>query len=248
MIKRRRMVVGNWKMYGRLTSGLVLARDIAEKAEDAKPLGYDVVLCPPATLLWPISEAIMGSPVHLGAQDCHTATHGAYTGSLSAAMFTDLGCRYVLLGHSERRVQLGETDELVSRKLHAAQLAGLTTIVCVGETADELSSGSTAQVIERQIKGSIPADHKTGALIVAYEPVWAIGSGQQPSPHDIALVHRTIRKCLGAAGEAVPVLYGGSVTPANASAILAEPEVDGVLVGSASLTADAFWAIAQACA
>lgn len=247
MMKRRRVIVGNWKMYGRLTSGLVLARNIAEKAEAAKPLGYDIVLCPPATLIWPISEAIMGSPVMLGAQDCHPATHGAYTGNLSAAMFTDLGCRYVLLGHSERRTQCGESDELVSRKVMAAQLAGLTTIVCVGESADELSSGSTEQVIERQIKESIPTEHKTGSLIVAYEPVWAIGSGQQPSLPDISIIHRVIRKCLGAAGEAVPVLYGGSVTPANASAILAEQEVDGVLVGSASLTAEAFWSIAQEC-
>lgn len=247
MIKRRRVIVGNWKMYGRLTSGLVLARSIAEMAETQKPFGFDIVICPPATLIWPISEAIMGSPLQLGAQDCHAATHGAYTGSLSAAMFTDLGCRYVLLGHSERRAQYGETDDMVSKKVLAAQLAGLTTIVCVGETAEELSSGSTEQVIEKQIKGSIPLEHKTGSLIVAYEPVWAIGSGQQPAPSDIAVVHRIIRKCLGAAGEAVPVLYGGSVTPANASAILAEPEVDGVLVGSASLTAEAFWSIAQQC-
>ena len=138
MAKRRRLVVGNWKMYGRLTSGLQLARDLVEKAEESKPLNYDVVVCPPATIMWPVSEALMGSHIAIGAQDCHTATHGAYTGDLSAAMFADLGCRYVILGHSERRLAHGESDELISQKVTAAQMAGLTTIVCVGETAAQL--------------------------------------------------------------------------------------------------------------
>ena len=245
MSKRRRLIVGNWKMYGRLTSGLVLARDVAEKAQANKPLPFDLVICPPATLIWPISEAIMGSHVMLGAQDCHTATHGAYTGDLSAAMFTDLGCRYVILGHSERRLGHGETDELVAQKVEAAQMASLTTIVCVGETAEQLESGEAADVIEQQLKASLPEKFKTSALVVAYEPVWAIGSGQQPAPEDIAAVHRTIRKILGTAGETIHVIYGGSVTPANAEAIFAQDEVDGVLVGSASLNADGFWAIAE---
>jgi triosephosphate isomerase len=247
MSKRRRLVVANWKMYGRLTSGLVLARDVAEKAEAARPLNYDVVICPPSTLTWAVGEAILGTPLALGAQDCHNATHGAYTGDISAAMYVDLGCRYVILGHSERRHGHGESNELVSEKIEAAQLAGLTTIVCVGETAEQLQSGSTSDIIEKQLRESLPKSLKTAHLVIAYEPVWAIGTGQQPDPTDVVVVHKLIRKVLGETGETVRVLYGGSVTPINAKRILAEDEIDGVLVGSASLSADGFWAIAEKC-
>ncbi len=247
MSKRRRMAVGNWKMYGRLTSGMVLARDLVEKAEANKPLDFDIVICPPATLVWPISEAVLGSPISLGAQDCHTATHGAYTGDLGAAMFADLGCRYVILGHSERRNGHGETNELIAAKVAAAQLSGLTAILCVGETAEQLASGETAEIIEKQLKESIPDKCRMSSLVIAYEPVWAIGSGQQPSPTDIVAVNKIIRKALGPAGDTVQVLYGGSVTPVNAGLILDEMDIDGVLVGSASLNADGFWAIAEKC-
>jgi len=247
MSKRRRLVVANWKMYGRLTSGLVLARDVADFAEKARPLNFDVVVCPPATLTWAVGEAILGTPVALGAQDCHTATHGPYTGDISAAMFVDLGCRYIILGHSERRHGHGESNELIAQKVEAAQLAGLTTIVCVGETAAELEAGSTADIIEKQIRESLPKQVKTANLVIAYEPVWAIGTGQQPSPADVVVVHKLIRKILGEIGETVRVLYGGSVSPANAASILKETEVDGVLVGSSSLNADGFWAIAENC-
>ena len=248
MARRRRLIVANWKMYGRLASGLTLAKDIADKAEASKPLSYDLVLCPPATLIWPIQESIQGSPVLLGAQDCHTATHGAYTGDLSAAMFADIGCRYVIVGHSERRAQHDESNQLIAEKVEAAQAAGLTVILCVGETADQLSAGSTADIITTQLRASLPENVKKKQLVIAYEPVWAIGTGQQPAPKDIAAVHKVIRQNLGAAGESVQVLYGGSVAPLNAASILAEPEIDGVLVGSASLNADGFWAIAQAAA
>jgi triosephosphate isomerase len=247
MAKRRRLIIGNWKMYGRLTSGLVLARDLAEKAEAAKPLDFDIVICPPATLMWPISDAVMGSPVMLGAQDCHTATHGAYTGDLSAAMFADLGCRYVLVGHSERRTAHNESNKLISEKVEAAQMAGLTAVLCIGETEEQLQAGSTADIIQKQLRESLPEKCKMANLVVAYEPVWAIGSGQQPSSDDIGGVHKIIRQTLGTVGETVRVIYGGSVTSANADAILEEMEVDGLLVGSASLTADGFWAIAEKC-
>jgi triosephosphate isomerase (TIM) len=247
MAKRRRLVIGNWKMYGRLTSGLVLARDLAEKAEAAKPLDFDIVICPPATLIWPISDALMGSPVMLGAQDCHTATHGAYTGDLSAAMFADLGCRYVVVGHSERRQAHGESNELIAKKVEAAQMAGLTAVVCIGETEEQLQAGETSDIIQKQLRESLPEKCKMANLVVAYEPVWAIGSGQQPSSDDIGGVHKIVRQTLGTVGETVPVIYGGSVTSSNADAILEEMEVDGVLVGSASLTADGFWAIAEKC-
>jgi triosephosphate isomerase (TIM) len=245
MAKRKRLIVANWKMHGRLTSGSVLARDVAHKVDQNKPLAFDMVLCPPATLIWPISEAILGSPVMLGGQDCHTATHGAFTGDISAAMLADLGCRYVIVGHSERRRGHNESNELIAQKVDAAQTAGLTAILCVGETAEQLQSGSTTQIIEAQLKASLPEKVRHGSLVIAYEPVWAIGSGQQPAPEDIAAVHKVIRKALGAAGEAIQVIYGGSVTPANAATLFMQSEVDGVLVGSASLNSDGFWAIAE---
>lgn len=247
MAKRRRLVVGNWKMNGRLTPGLCLARELADKAMENKPLPYDLVICPPVTLLWPIAEAVMGTPVQLGGQNCHTANHGAYTGEISAGMLTDLGCRYVILGHSERRANQGESNALIAKKVEAAQLAQLTTIVCVGETQEERASGATASVITKQVKESLPEKFQASLLVIAYEPVWAIGSGDLPETDEIQHVHRVIRKALGGQGEVIPILYGGSVAPSNATEILETPEVDGVLVGSASLNGDGFWAIAECC-
>jgi triosephosphate isomerase len=233
-------------MYGRLTSGVALAQDVAAKAEANKPLDFDVVICPPTTIIWPIIEAIMGSPIALGGQDCHTATHGAFTGDISAAMLSDIGCRYVILGHSERRSIHGETNELVAIKAEAAQTAGLTTIVCVGETAEQLQAGGTsAGIVEKQLRESLPEKCKKTQLVIAYEPVWAIGTGQQPSPKEIAAVNKVIRGVLDHAGDAIQILYGGSVTPVNVGPIFDEIEVDGVLVGSASLNSDGFWAIAE---
>jgi triosephosphate isomerase len=234
-------------MYGRLTSGLTLAREIADKAIAAKPLDFDIVLCPPAPLVWPVSEAVMGSHVMVGGQDCHTATHGAYTGDVSAAMFADLGCRFVIVGHSERRIGHGETNELIAKKVTAVQLAGLTAILCIGETAEQRAADKTREAIETQLRASLPEKCTMAHLVVAYEPVWAIGSGQQPAPAEITEVHKVIRAALGPAGEAVQVLYGGSVTPHNAGPILGEIEVDGVLVGSASISGEAFWQICEKC-
>jgi triosephosphate isomerase len=247
MSKRRRLIVGNWKMNGRLTAGRVLARDVVDKAMANKPLPYDIVLCPPATLIWPVSEIVGGTTVHLGGQDCHYATHGPYTGDISAAQLADLGCRYVIVGHSERRQAYQESNELIAQKVEAAQLAGLTAIVCVGETAEQLQEGATADIIAQQVGESVPKSARAANLVIAYEPVWAIGSGEQPAPADIAEVHKLIRKALGSMGEAVQVLYGGSVSPSNAGATLAETEVDGVLVGSSSLNSDGFWAIGEKC-
>ncbi len=245
MSKRRKIIVANWKMNGRLTSGLNLARDIADKAINQKPLAFDVVLCPPATLIWPISEALMGSPVLLGGQDCHTANHGAHTGDISAGMLADLGCRYVILGHSERRRDHGETSELVAQKVTAAQLAGLTAIVCIGETQEQRANGTAESALVQQLASSLPEKGQPSQLIVAYEPVWAIGSGTIPEIEDICQINKLIRRTLGSVGEAIPVLYGGSVTPNNAGDLLAEQEIDGVLVGGASLSSDGFWAIAE---
>lgn len=245
MSKRRKTIVGNWKMNGRLTSGLNLARDVADKATAHRPLPFDVVICPPATLIWPIAEAVMGSPVLMGAQDCHTANHGAYTGDISAGMLADLGCRYVLVGHSERRRDHGESNELIAKKVAAAQLAGLTAILCIGETQEQRASGKAESSLVQQLAASLPEKGQASQLMVAYEPVWAIGSGETPTVDAIRQINKLIRRTLGAVGEAVPVLYGGSVSTANAAAILADPEVDGVLVGAASLSSDGFWAIAE---
>lgn len=246
MAHRRKLIVGNWKMNGRLTSGLNLARDIADKVVEAKPLMFDLVVCPPTTLIWPVAETVMGTPVMIGGQDCHYANHGAYTGSISAGMLADLGCRYVILGHSERRTGLNESNELIAKKVEAAQLAGLITILCVGETLEQKASGATEKAIIQQLLASLPEKFRASQLVVAYEPVWAIGSGETPTIEDIRTVHKTIRRTLGATGEAVQILYGGSVTPTNAADILANDQIDGVLVGSASLNSDGFWAIAAA--
>lgn len=247
MAKRRKLVVGNWKMNGRLTSGLNLAKDLANLAMENKPLEFDMVVCPPTTLLWPVSETVMGSPLMVGAQDCHTANHGAYTGDISAGMLADLGARYVILGHSERRKMHNEDDELIAQKVVAAQMAGLTAIVCVGETLEQRVTGFTEGVIEQQVLRSLPEKLQTSQLVIAYEPIWAIGTGQIPEIDDIRKVHKHIRKVLGTLGETIPIIYGGSVAPNNAEAILEDQEVDGVLVGAASLSVEGFWAIAEKC-
>ena len=245
MANRRKLIVANWKMNGRLTSGLNLAKEIADKAIETAPLAFDVVLCPPATLLWPISEALMGSPVMLGGQDCHFANHGAYTGDISAGMLADLGCRYVILGHSERRTAYDESGPVIAKKVAAAQLAGLTTVLCVGETLEQRASGATETAVVQQLSASLPEKYHPSQLVIAYEPIWAIGSGEVPSVDEIKNVNKLIRRSLGTTGEIVQVIYGGSVVPSNAEAMLSDVEIDGVLVGAASLNSDGFWAIAE---
>lgn len=245
MAARRKLIVANWKMNGRLTSGLNLAREVAERASASMPLDFDVVVCPPATLIWPIAEALMGTPVFLGGQDCHYANHGAYTGDISAGMLADLGARYVILGHSERRAAYNESGDMIAKKVSAAQLAGLTTIVCIGETLEQRASGATDTSIINQLSASLPDKFHASQLVIAYEPVWAIGSGEIPSIDDICAVNKLVRRSLGAAGDGIQILYGGSVVPSNAGELLQEHEIDGVLVGSASLNSDGFWAIAE---
>lgn len=245
MSKRRKLIVGNWKMNGRLTSGLNLARDIAERCEDVTPLPFDIAVCPPSTLIWPICEATLGTPVLVGGQDCHFANHGAYTGDISAGMLADLGARYVILGHSERRTTYGETGELIAKKAAAAQLAGLTTIICVGESLEQKASGETEAAITEQIETSLPENAHSDQLVIAYEPIWAIGSGEIPDIDYIRTVHQLIRENLGTAGDSTQILYGGSVKPDNADEILNNADVDGALVGGASLNVNDFWGIAE---
>ncbi|WP_396593014.1 triose-phosphate isomerase [Brevundimonas sp. R86498] len=243
-----KMIVGNWKMNG-LASGLSEARAVSE-ALTAEPAAATVGLCPPTTLLDRMARALDGGPVQVGGQDCHAEASGAFTGSVSAAMLADAGARLVILGHSERRAGCGETDADVAAKVGAALQAGLEPIVCVGETLAEHEAGEAVAVVTRQIEGSLPEIPAGKDLAVAYEPVWAIGSGLTPTSDQIAEVHAAIRAALsrrlGEAATAVPILYGGSVNPANAADLLTIDGVDGALVGGASLKAEDFMAIIRA--
>ena len=247
---RRPLFVANWKMNGLHADGLTRASALAAHAA-AGESGGDIVVCPPATLLFALRAVFAGSQVALGGQDCHAEAEGAHTGDVSAPMLADAGCVYVIVGHSERRAGHGEGDETVADKAAAAHAAGLTAIVCVGESAAERDGGHTLAVIGRQVEGSLPASATPDNTALAYEPVWAIGSGRTPGPADIAAAHAEVRagweRRFSGSGRALRVLYGGSVTARNAGDILAAPGVDGVLVGGTSLSADTFWQICQSC-
>lgn len=244
----RELIAGNWKMNG-LTVALKEAATVAEALERA-PAAARVAICPPATLIAAMAKALSGSQVLVGGQDCHAEPAGAHTGDIAAEMLADAGARLVILGHSERRTDHLETDAVAAAKVKAALRAGLEPIVCVGETLEERQAGRTLEVVSRQLKGSLPAELKGRVFSLAYEPVWAIGTGLTPTLDQIEEAHRAIRQimteALGDAGAAAPILYGGSVKPANAGEILAAPEVGGALVGGASLKADDFLAIIRA--
>jgi triosephosphate isomerase len=239
------LIAGNWKMNGTAASALALARSLASRAAQARA---EIALCPPAPLLTIVGDAIAGSSIVLGAQDCHAAEKGAHTGDTSAWLLTDLGCRYVIVGHSERRADHGETDAIVQAKAAAALKAGLKPIVCVGETEAERDRGETGAVIARQVRNSAPHSATGTNTVIAYEPVWAIGTGKTATTADIAAVHDQIRSLFGKSHTAagLRILYGGSVKAANAATILACPGVDGALVGGASLDAEEFWRIIAA--
>jgi triosephosphate isomerase len=243
----RPLIAGNWKMNGSraLTGDLLKGLIALRNAKSDLPV--DLLVCPPAPFLGQAAQLLQGSGIALGAQDCHTKASGAHTGDVAAAMLADIGCSAVILGHSERRADHGETSELVAAKAKAALDAGLTAIICVGETEAERDRGATLDVVSTQLEGSIPADAEAGHLVVAYEPVWAIGTGKTPTPDDVAAVHAHIRSLLKAwfqDGAEMRVLYGGSVKAANAATLMHVPEVNGALVGGASLKAEDFWGIA----
>jgi triosephosphate isomerase len=234
-------------MNGLKADGLALAGDIAGRAKAAAP-SCDLLVCPPATLVAGVGDALGGSGVALGGQDCAAAEKGAYTGDISAEMLRDAGCGYVILGHSERRHGCGETDAAVGAKVAAAWRAGLVAILCVGETRAEREAGLAQTVVSAQLSGSLPDRADAARLVVAYEPVWAIGTGLTPTLADIVAIHQAIRAAIPPTVHGrTRILYGGSVNPKNAADILALAEVDGALVGGASLKAEDFWAIAQAC-
>jgi len=244
----RPLIAGNWKMFG-LETSLDEARAVAA-ALAAKPPAARVALCPAATLLHRMAQAMAGEAVIVGGQDCHPAASGPHTGDISAAMLADAGARLVILGHSERRAAYGESDALVSAKVEAALAAGLEPIVCFGETLAQRDAGRAEAVVTEMARGALPGGLAGQAFAVAYEPVWAIGTGRTPTVADIEHIHGALRAVLverfGDHGATVPILYGGSVKPDNAREILATPEVGGALVGGASLKATDFLAIIAA--
>jgi triosephosphate isomerase len=240
---RRKLVAGNWKMNGD-RAALAELEGIAAAVDGA----IDVAVCVPFTLIAP--AASRGTAVTIGAQDCHWAPSGAHTGCVSVAMLAEAGAQIVITGHSERRAGQHETDAEVRAKATAAIAGGLIAIVCVGETESQRDSGETLEVVGRQLEGSVPADARAAALVVAYEPVWAIGTGRTPSLDEVRGVHGFIRdqlkELLGGEGDGVRILYGGSVKPDNAAELMAITDVDGALVGGASLTAAQFVPIIRA--
>jgi triosephosphate isomerase len=243
----RPLVAGNWKMNGLKLSAAELGRIMQGGSELWR--SADLMICPPATLLVTFAVVALGSKLQIGAQDCHDKPSGAFTGDISAEMIADAGATAVIVGHSERRTLHGETDAQVRAKAEAAWRAGLAAIVCIGETKAEREAGKTLDVLGKQLDGSLP-DGATGAkLVVAYEPVWAIGTGLTPSADDVRDAHAFIRsrleKRFGQEGAAVRILYGGSVKPSNAKELLMIPNVNGALVGGASLKAEDFLGIAS---
>ena len=242
------LVAGNWKMNG-LRDDLSVVQAISDGATDCDGL-CSLSLCLPATLIAEAARLTQQTPLSIGAQDCHFETKGAHTGDLSAAMLADAGATMVIVGHSERRADHGESDAVVRRKAAAVFDGGLTAVICVGETESERRAGMTLSRIEAQIQGSVPDNAAADRLVVAYEPVWAIGTGMTPTVDDVAEVHAALRTWLvdrfGVDGEGVRILYGGSVKPDNAVTLLGVPNVNGALVGGASLKAEDFLGIARA--
>ncbi len=244
------IIAGNWKMYKTIGQAIQFAKDLRDME---LPGGCKVIICPPATALYPVYNIIKGTFVGLGAQNMYYAAEGAYTGEVSPVMLRDAGCDYVILGHSERRQYFGETDRSVSLKAAAALENGLIPIICVGETLEERESGDTGKVVSEQLEGSLQGltPVQAAKVIIAYEPVWAIGTGKTASAGDAQQVNGLIRDFLtekfGAEiAQEVPVLYGGSVKPDNISSLMAQPDIDGALVGGASLDVESFAAIIKA--
>ena len=240
-----KLVAGNWKMNGLRADGAALARALVERAASSgDEIGCELLVCPPATLIETVGGVLAASGIALGGQDCHSAPKGAYTGDISAEMLADLGCQYVILGHSERRHGHGETNAVVRDKILGAWRSGLVVILCVGETHGHRQGGTAVDVVGSQLTGSMPDNADAANLVIAYEPVWAIGTGLTATTDDIAAMHAEIRTRVPPGSR---ILYGGSVNPGNAGAILSLAEVDGALVGGASLNAGDFWAIARSC-
>jgi triosephosphate isomerase (TIM) len=249
---RRILIAGNWKMNGLEKDGLALASDLAQRMKSGSTDTFEMLVSPPFTLISKVVDTVAGSGIHVAGQDCHSAEKGAHTGDISALMLKDAGCSYVIVGHSERRTDHRETDEMVKAKAQAALAAGLNVIVCIGETLEERDAGKTLDVNRRQLHGSLPDGATAANTVVAYEPVWAIGTGRTATPEQAQEVHEMIRgeltgKLDPSVADGMRILYGGSMNAKNAAELLAQRDIDGGLIGGASLKADDFWTITQSC-
>ena len=249
--KRLPLIAGNWKMNGLKKDVRSLAGGLASRVKKLNNPTFEMLVCPPAPLVGLVSEAVKGSGIAVGGQDCHASEAGAHTGDISAALLKSMGCKYVIVGHSERRTDHAETDKVVKAKAVAALVAGLKAIVCIGETLKERKAGQTLNVNRKQLRGSLSADATAANTVIAYEPVWAIGTGEVATPEQAQEVHAAIRDVLKSKlgadqADKMRILYGGSMKPDNAAELLAQPDIDGGLIGGASLTVRDFWGIAQA--
>ncbi|MAH83662.1 MAG: triose-phosphate isomerase [Rhodospirillaceae bacterium TMED8] len=249
--KRHALIAGNWKMNGLKNDARLLAGGIANRMAKVKKAPFEVVVCPPTPLIGLVVEIVKGKGVSVGGQDCHANVSGAHTGDTSAALLKSMGCKYTIVGHSERRTDHRETDENVREKAVAAHAAGLTAIICIGETFQEYADGKSEEVNKRQLKSSLPEDSNAKNTVIAYEPVWAIGTGKVATPEQAQEVHALIRNDLAKLignheSQKIRILYGGSMKPSNALDLLALPDVDGGLIGGASLEVSDFWKITQA--
>lgn len=249
---RRFLIAGNWKMNGLIKDGCALASAVVERHKAVNNAVYDMLICPPFPLISSIVKICTDSGVLVGGQDCHMNENGAHTGDTSAIMLKDIGCRYVIVGHSERRTDHAETDSIVKAKAKAALASGLKVIICIGETLIERETGQTLTVNKRQLNGSLPSNITAENTIIAYEPVWAIGTGKVATPEQAQEVHAAIRAELAHIADAdiandMRILYGGSMKRGNASELLGQPDIDGGLIGGASLKPEDFFGIADVC-
>lgn len=247
MASRLPIIAGNWKMHGKRVDAIVLLSALKERLPKEKLSDREVVVAPPFTVLETAAHLLLASPIRLAAQNLHWEPQGAFTGEVSGPMLKEVGCSYVIIGHSERRQYFGETDDQVAKKVEAAGQQSLTPIICVGETLEERENGSTSTVIARQVRGALQHQNKAAisAFVIAYEPVWAIGTGRTASPAQAQEVHAAIRQLVQeltdkSTADAVRILYGGSVKPDNVDDLMAQADIDGALVGGASLQADSF--------
>lgn len=243
VVGRVPLIVGNWKMHGSRASVAALLTGL----KAYRPSDSEVAVCPPFVFLDEVARCLAGSGIGLGAQNLSAHQEGAYTGEIAGAMLAECGCQYVLIGHSERRTLYGESDTLVAQKCEAARAAGLTGIVCVGENLAQREAGQTLAVVERQLSAAVSAlgDISAADIVIAYEPVWAIGTGRTAQPQQAQEVHRALREMLGLGGATTRIIYGGSVNAENARALFAQPDIDGALVGGAALNAETFTAICR---
>ena len=248
-IEKTALIAGNWKMNGTIEEAKRLVNGLLEKYNATLSLDAKVLICPPMTLLTYVGNLLKGTNILLGAQNCHYELSGAHTGEVSANMLCDAGCSYVIVGHSERRSQYGETDKEIFRKVEAVLAHGMQAIMCVGETLKSREKGNAINYVTRQLDEVLNSSLSLENLVIAYEPIWAIGSGKTPEISEIEEIHEVIKKVLSTSlpqNQEVPVIYGGSVNPTNAEEVLGLESVNGVLVGGASLNANDFWEIVNA--